>query len=56
MARLPLRERQAVLLYYLGCRAGLEQAYPHLFSGDAGNGNGAFVSHPANSLASVIGL
>lgn len=38
VARLPLVERQAVLLYYLGCRAQLEQAYPHLFSGDEGNG------------------
>ena len=38
VARLPLAQRQAVLLYYLGCRAKLEQAYPHLFSGDEGNG------------------
>lgn len=38
VARLPLRERHAVLLYYLGCRSKLEQAYPHLFSGDEGNG------------------
>ena len=38
VARLPLVERQAVLLYYLGCRAALENAYPHLFSGDEGNG------------------
>ncbi|MGI4866114.1 MAG: hypothetical protein ACRYFZ_19475 [Janthinobacterium lividum] len=38
VARLPLAHRQAVLLYYLGCRAQLEQAYPHLFSGDEGNG------------------
>jgi hypothetical protein len=38
VARLPLAQRHAVLLYYLGCRAALERAYPHLFSGDEGNG------------------
>ncbi|AMJ65051.1 hypothetical protein [Hymenobacter sp. PAMC 26628] len=37
VAHWPLAHRQAVLLYYLGCRAALERAYPHLFSGDAGN-------------------
>jgi hypothetical protein len=26
-----------VLLYYLGCRAGLEKAYHHVFDGDEGN-------------------
>ncbi|WP_151087390.1 hypothetical protein [Hymenobacter baengnokdamensis] len=38
VARVPLVQRQAVLLYYLGCRATLENAYPHLFSGDEANG------------------
>lgn len=41
VARLPLAQRQAVLLYYLGCRAALESAYPHLFSGDTANGKDA---------------
>jgi hypothetical protein len=38
VAQLPLAQWHAVLLYYLGCRAALERAYPHLFSGDEGNG------------------
>lgn len=37
VARLPLAQRQAVLLYYLGCRAALEQSYTHVFDGDEGN-------------------
>jgi len=41
VARLPLVQRQAVLLYYLGCRASLENAYPHLFDGDEANGKDA---------------
>ena len=41
VGRLPLAQRQAVLLYYLGCRAALESAYPHLFSGDEANGKDA---------------
>lgn len=41
VGRLPLVQRQAVLMYYLGCRAALETAYPHLFSGDEANGQDA---------------
>jgi hypothetical protein len=38
VAHVSLVQRQAVLVYYLGCRAELELAYPHLFSGDEANG------------------
>jgi hypothetical protein len=41
VGRLPLVQRQAVLFYYLGCRASLENAYPYLFSGDDANGQDA---------------
>jgi hypothetical protein len=37
VARLPLAHRHAVLVYYLGCRAALEQSYKHVFDGDEGN-------------------
>lgn len=37
VAKLPLAHRHAVLLYYLGCRAQLEQNYHHVFDGDEGN-------------------
>lgn len=49
VARLPLAERQAVLLYYLGCRAALETSYPHLFSGDEAN------AQDANPWLTLIG-
>lgn len=34
LARLPLAAKQAVLLYYQGCRRRLEQRYPYVFSDD----------------------